>query len=48
MEAQDLNILLERPLKICYTSFEVAVIHIGINNIVTNKKYLNTDHMLQN
>ena len=29
-------------------SFEVAVIHIGINDIVNNKSYLNTDHMLQN
>ena len=28
--------------------FEVAVIHIGINDIVNNKNYLNTDHMLEN
>ena len=25
--------------------FEVAVIHIGINDIVNNKNYLNKDHM---
>ena len=51
-----LNIFLERPLKIYYTtliqlydnSFEVAVIHIGINDIVDDKNYLNTDHILQN
>ena len=30
------------------TSFEVAVIHIGINVIVNNKNSLNTDHMLEN
>ena len=29
-------------------SFEVAVIHIGINDIVNNKNSLNTDHILQN
>ena len=28
--------------------FEVAVIHIGINHFVNNKKILNTDHMLEN
>ena len=28
--------------------FEVTVIHIGINNIVSNKNPLNTDHMLEN
>ena len=28
--------------------FEVALIHIGINDIVNNKKFLNTDHMLEN
>ena len=28
--------------------FEVTVIHIGINDIVNNKNYLNTDHMLEN
>ena len=28
--------------------FEVAVIHIGINDIVNNKNSLNTDHMLEN
>ena len=28
--------------------FEVAVIHIGTNDIVNNKKFLNTDHMLEN
>ena len=28
--------------------FEVAVIHIGFNDIVNNKNSLNTDHMLQN
>ena len=28
--------------------FEVAVIHIGTNDIVNNKKNLNTDHMLEN
>ena len=27
---------------------EVAVIHIGINEIVNNKNCLNTDHMLEN
>ena len=29
-------------------SFEVVVIHVGINGTVNNKNYLNTDHMLQN
>ena len=29
-------------------SFEVTVIHIGINDVVNNKNSLNTDHMLQN
>ena len=28
--------------------FEVAVIHIGINDIVNNKNSLNTDHVLEN
>ena len=58
---QELNIFLERPLKLCGNaywncstliqldnSFEVAVIHIAISDIVNNKNPLNTDHMLQN
>ena len=28
--------------------FEVAVIHIGISDIVNNKNFLNTDHVLEN
>ena len=52
MEAQELNIFLEQPVKICYTTlihlYKIILlkwqIHIGINDIVNNKNSLNTDH----